>query len=98
MSDKRGQRLLAARQQRQHRRLLARRMRQDLEAGFQRVIRFDQLQLGLAAAEQGGEQLAEILVHRAEGVEQALAAFAVETLDAAAQFGDGLNDDRRAPC
>ena len=49
------------------------------------------MQLGLAAAEQRGEQLAEILVHRAEGIEQALAAFAVEAPDAAAQFGDGLD-------
>ncbi len=78
--------------QRQHRRLLARRIGQDFEAGFQRIVGFDQLQFRLAAAEQRGEELAEFLIHRAEGVEQALAAFAVEAGNAAAQLGDRLDE------
>ena len=63
MSEKHGkdqrerrQRLLAAREQREHLRPLPRRMGEDLEAGLQRVVGFDQLKLGAAAAEQGGEQ------------------------------------------
>ena len=73
-----GECLLATRQQRQHRRLLARRIGDDFEPGFQRIVRFDQLQFRLAAVEQRGEQLAEFLVHRFEGIEQPLAALAVE--------------------
>jgi hypothetical protein len=65
-------------------------MRQDLEAGLKGIVRFDELQFGLAAPEQRGEKLAEILVYGAEGIEQALAAFPVEVLDGAAQFGDRL--------
>ena len=56
----RGERLLAAGEQRQRRRLLARRLRQDFEAGFERIVALDQLQFGGAAAEQLGEQLLEI--------------------------------------
>ena len=48
----RGQRLLAAGEQRQRRRLLAGRLGDDFEAGFERIVAFDQLQLGGAAAEQ----------------------------------------------
>ena len=54
----RGQRLLAARQQRQRLRLLAGRLGDDFEAGLQRIVAFDQLQFGRAAAEQLREQLA----------------------------------------
>ena len=43
----------------------------------------------MAAAEQGGEERAEMAVHLLEGVEQALAAIHVEGVDAFAQFGDG---------
>ena len=56
----RGQRLLAAGQQRQRLRLLAGRLGDDFEAGFQRIVALDQLQLGLAAAEQFGEQPLEV--------------------------------------
>ena len=92
----RGQRLLAARQQRQRRRLLARRLGHDFEAGFQRVVAFDQLQFGGAAAEQLGEQMLEVLVDLFEGRQQPLARLAVEALDAEAQLLDRLAPDRRA--
>ena len=52
----RGERLLAARQERQGRGLLARGLGQNVEAGFERIVALDQLQLGGAAAEQRGEQ------------------------------------------
>ena len=58
----RGQRLLAAGEQRQRRGLLARRLGQDLEAGFERIVALDQLQFGGAAAEQLGEQPLEVAV------------------------------------
>ncbi len=44
----------------------------------------------LPALEQAGEQLAEMCVHRLEGVAQALAAFAIEIADRAAQTVDRL--------
>ena len=56
----RGQRLLAARQQRQRLRLLAGRLGDDLEAGFERIVAFDQVQRGFAAAEQFDEQPLEM--------------------------------------
>jgi hypothetical protein len=59
-----GQRLLAAGEQRQRRRLLAGRLGEDLEAGFQRIVVLDQLQLGGAAAEQLGEQPLEVALTR----------------------------------
>ena len=58
----RRQRLLAARQQRHRRRLLARRPGDDLEPGLQRIVAFDELQFGRAAAEQRREQLLEVAV------------------------------------
>ena len=70
---------------------LARRLRHDLEPGFERIFAFDQLQLGIAAAEQFGEQLLEIGVDRRERREQALARLAVEAVDALAQPPDGLD-------
>ena len=82
--DQRGrrQRLLAAREQRHGLRLLAGRPGEDFEAGFERVVRIDQGQLRRAAAEQGREELLEMLVHGVEGGEQALAALPVEAADA----------------
>ena len=77
----RRQRLLAAGQQRHGLRLLAGRAGEDFEAGFERIVGFDQLQLGRAAAEQMGEQPLELAVDDVEGGEQPLAALAVEALD-----------------
>src|SRR5207244_11479505 len=78
----RGQGLFSARKQRQRRRLLARRLGNDLEAGFQRVLAFDELQLRSAAPEQLGEQPLEVIVDDLDGGEQALARLALEVLDA----------------
>ncbi len=62
----RRERLLATREQRQRRGLLARRFGDDLEARFQRVLVLDQLQLGGAAAEQLGEQVFEVVADQLE--------------------------------
>ena len=60
----RRQRLLAARQQRHGLRLLAGRAGEDFEPGFQRIVGFDQLQFGRAAAEKMREQPLEMAVDR----------------------------------
>ena len=73
-------------------RLLAGRLGDDLEARFQRVVALDQLQLGLAAAEQFGEQPLEVIVHGLERGQQALAGFLVEALDACAQLLDRFDE------
>ena len=87
-----GQRLLAARKQRQRRRLLARRLGDDLQAAFERILALDHFQARLAAAEQRREQLAEVRVDRLEGVLQPLVRLAIELADGAAQLGDGVLD------
>ena len=61
----------------------------DFEAGAERIIAFGQAQLGMAAAEERGEERAEVGVHLGEGVQQALAAILVERVDAFAQAADG---------
>ena len=77
----RGQRLLAAGEQRQGLRLLARRLGEDLEAGLERIVGFDQLQFRRAAAEQGREQALEMPVDHVESREQPLAPLAVQAAD-----------------
>src|SRR3546814_8582638 len=52
--------------------LLARRLGHDLQTRLQRIVAVDQFQMRLAAVEQGGEQAAEMPVHRLERGEQAL--------------------------
>ena len=84
----RGQRLLAAREQGERGEALAGRLRHDLEPGLERIVRFDQLEMRLAALEQGGEQAAEMAVDLLEGGEQPGAALAVEAADRAAQAMD----------
>ena len=69
---------------------LARRLRHDLEPGLERIVGFDQLEMRLAALEQGGEQAAEMAVDVLEGGEQAGAALAVQAADRAAQAVDRL--------
>ena len=61
------------------------------EPGFQRIVAFDQLQFGLAAAEQLGEQMLEVSVHDFERGDQPLARLAVEILDALPQPLDGFD-------
>ena len=92
ISAMRGQRLLAARQQRQGCRLLAGRLGDDLEPAFQRVLGLDHLEPRLAAAEQRGEQALEVAVDGVEGGLQAAAALVVDLGDAGAQLGDGRLD------
>ncbi len=55
----------------------------------QRILRLGEPQLGLAAAEQLGEELLEVAADLLEGGEEALAALAVQALDALAQAADG---------
>ena len=57
-------------------RLLAGRAREDFETGLERIVGFDQLQLGRSASEQRREQLAEMLIDDLERAEQPFAALA----------------------
>ncbi len=86
----RGQRLLAPRQQGQGRQALARRLGHDLEPGLERVVALDQLEMRLAALEQGREQATEMRVDFLVGVEQPDSPFAVQIADRAAQPVDRL--------
>ena len=86
----RGQRLLAAGEQRQRLRLLARRAGDDFEPRLERIVGFDQLQFGRAALEQGREQVLEMRVDDLESGEEPLAPFLVESLDRGAQTLDRL--------
>ncbi len=82
-----GQRLFAARQQRQRLQPLARRAGEDLQTCFQRVFGFGEGELGFSAFEQLGEKFLEVGVDLFERGQQTLAAFLVQALDAAAQAG-----------
>jgi len=53
------------------------------------VLRLGQPQFGFAAAEQLGEELLEVAADLLESDEEALAALAVQALDALAQTADG---------
>ena len=86
----RGQRLLAAGEQGQRLRFLARRLGDKLEAGLQGIVGFDKLQFGLTALEQRGEQLLEMAVDDLEGGEEPLAPLLVQGMDRAAQALDRL--------
>src|SRR5690606_2956018 len=89
----RGQRLLAAGEQRQRRRLLAGRPRDDLETTFERVLlALDHFEPCLAAAEQRAEQALEVTVHLIEGLAEALLRLAIELTDGATQLMDCLLD------
>src|SRR5437879_514952 len=81
----RGEGLLAPREQRQALQPLARRARHHLEPGTQRILALVEREMGPPAAEEGDEELAEMLVDLGEGGEQALAALLVELRDALAQ-------------
>ncbi len=94
---RRRQGLLAAGHQAHGRQALAGRAGVDLQAGLQRIVGLDQLQLGLAAARTGpGTGPGSGSLITLEGGEQALAAFGVQLVDALAQLGDGAGRGRRA--
>ena len=59
--------------------------------GLERILRFDQLQLGGAAAEEMREQPLEMAVDDVERREQPFAAFAIEAVDRLAQLADRLD-------
>ena len=88
----RRQCLFAAREQRQRLRFLARRLGDDLKAGFQRIVALDQVKRRLAAAEQLGEQPLEMGVDGFERGQKPLARLAVEALDAGAQLLDRFDE------
>ncbi len=69
---------------------LARRLGEDLEAGFKRIVAVDKREMRLAAPKQAREEAAEVGVDGFEGSAQALAALAVERADRAAQAIDRL--------
>ena len=94
---RRCQRLLAAAHQRERGEALARRLREDFEAGGERIlaallVRLDQLQLGHAAFEERREERGEMFVHDVERGQQTLAAFRVQRIDPAPQFCNGGGD------
>src|SRR3546814_16475231 len=64
-------------------------MGQDGEARLQRVVGFNEGEMGLATVEQGAEQALDVAVDRLEGGEEAGAALAVEAADRTAQAVDG---------
>src|SRR5690606_22002737 len=80
-----GQRLFAARQQRERAEALARRLRHDFEPGFERIVRIDELEMRLPAVEQRREEALKMAVHRLERREQPRATFAVEAADRTAE-------------
>ena len=85
-----GQGAFAAGQQGQVLALLAGRLDEDVDAGFQNVVGVGQDEFGLAAAEQAGE---DGLEGRADGVERFqkdAARAVVDLLDGGQQFGAGL--------
>ena len=79
----RGQRLLAAGQQRQPLDLLAGRAGLDLDAGGQHVVGIGEQQPALAAGEQRGEHLAELALHVGVGLGEHLQ-------DAVVDLGDDV--------
>src|SRR5690606_38121758 len=76
----RRQRLLAARQQVDRRVALAGRLREHLDAGVEDLVAGKD-QARLAAAEELGEQLAEVTVDRVVGLLQQLARLAIDLAD-----------------
>ena len=62
-----------------------------INGGFQWIVALDQLQFGLTAAEQRGEEFGELGIDGVEGVQQALAPFLVERANGTAQLGNRLH-------
>ena len=81
--------LFAARKQGQGRQAFARRLGHDLQPGFQWVVRFDELQMGLATVEQCGEKAAEMTIDRLEGGQEPRPPFPVQAADGSAKAVDG---------
>jgi len=54
-------------------------MGEDFKTGFERIIRFDQLKLRRAAAEERGEKLFEMALDDIESGEQTFATFLVQS-------------------
>jgi len=77
---------------RQRLQALAGRAGVNLQPRLQRILGFGEGELCLAALEQLGEEVLEVLVHALEGFEQPLAPLAVQGSDRLAQFGDGGNE------
>ena len=85
------QRLLATRKKRHRLRLLARRTRENLKTGFERVVTLDQLEFRRPTTEKMGEKALELVVDDGEGGKKPFSALAIEALNAGAQFADRLD-------
>ncbi len=72
-------------------RLLPRWARQNLEAGFEGIVRIDQGQFRGSAPEQGREQVPEMAVDDIEGAQEPLASLPVEAADGLSQALDRLH-------
>ena len=86
----RGQRFLAAREQGQVLDALAGRLGDDLDAALERVVRLEELDLGVAALEDQGEDIAEVRVDLFEGLEELGLALLVDLADGLARRVDGI--------
>jgi hypothetical protein len=78
----RGQRLLAAREQRERLRLLAGRLGDDFETRFQRIVALDQGQFGLPPPNSSVNSRLKWPLTVSNECQQALARFLVQALDA----------------
>ena len=86
----RGQRLLAAAHQLDGRQLLARGLRDDVDARLQHVLGVGQPELGATAAEHAREDLFEALVHGLERLLEEPPRLAVHLLDRAREVAQSL--------
>src|SRR5262249_28676342 len=82
----RGERALAAGEQRERARILAGRRRDDVDPGLARLVALAGLQVGAAAAEEAPEGVAEVRAPLLERLLEARLALAVDLLDHLAQL------------
>ena len=80
-----GQGLFATRQQAQRRKLLTRRLTHDLQAGFKRVVTFNQNEFRFATTKQMFEQDSKILIHLLKCRQQPLTTLFVQARNPTAQ-------------
>ena len=85
-----GQRFLAAREQDEVLDALARRLGDDLDAALEGIVRLEELDLGVAALEERGEEVSEVLVDLLQGLEELVLALLVDLADGLDGRGDGV--------
>src|SRR5690606_41256373 len=89
---RRGQRLLAARQQLDVLQALARRLRDDVDAALEDVLLVEQHEARTSAPEQGGEHLLEVGVDCRERLLEALTRGLVDAVNRLARGGHGVDE------